>query len=203
MSRCTTPCRCAWASASVTSPQDSRRLRDRNALRRSAQPVAQRLPVDERHDVIQQAVRRPRVDQGEDVRMLELRRDGDLAQEPVGADGGGEIGVQNLDRDRTVVPQVAREVHHRHPAVADLALHVVPARECRAKPLERVGHVLRVHGRTESRRTVARGGRQSSESLGPADRARKSAPARRPTPWARTPRRTAPCAAAPRPRATA
>ena len=64
------------------------------------QPVAQRLALDERHDVVQQAVGLARVVQAEDVGMLEVGGDPDLAEEPVGAERGGELGPEHLDRDR-------------------------------------------------------------------------------------------------------
>ena len=37
--------------------------------------------------------------QRQDVRMAELGRDLDLAQEALGAEHGGELGPQDLDRD--------------------------------------------------------------------------------------------------------
>ena len=53
------------------------------------EPVAQRLALDERHDVVEQAVGLARVVEAEDVGVLEVGGDPDLAQEPVGAERGG------------------------------------------------------------------------------------------------------------------
>ena len=57
-----------------------------------------------------------RVEDGEDVRVLEPTADPDLAPKALGAEGRRELGVQHLERDRAVVPEVLREVHRRHPA---------------------------------------------------------------------------------------
>ena len=53
----------------------------------------------------------------------------DLAQEPLGAEHGGELGAQHLDRDLAVVPQVAGEVDGRHAASPELALEAIPILE--------------------------------------------------------------------------
>ena len=42
--------------------------------------------------------------------MLEPRGRLDLGQEPLGAERGGEIGVQHLDRDVAIVAEVVREI---------------------------------------------------------------------------------------------
>ena len=73
--------------------------------------------------------------QREDVRMVEPRRDPDLAQEPLGAEDGGQVGAQHLERDLAVVLQVAREVDGRHAARADLALDRVALGEGGAQAL--------------------------------------------------------------------
>ena len=54
--------------------------------------------------------------------MLEPGGEPDLALEAVGAEGGGELGVQHLQRDRAVVPEVVGQVDGRHAAAAELAL---------------------------------------------------------------------------------
>jgi len=61
--------------------------------------------------------------------MLQCRRDPNLAQEPVGANHGAKLGLENLERDASVVPEIAREKDGRHPAGSDLALDQVPAVE--------------------------------------------------------------------------
>jgi hypothetical protein len=46
----------------------------------------------------------------------------DLAKKPLRAQAGGELGLQNLDRDLAMVFPVLREVDDRHPAAAEFAL---------------------------------------------------------------------------------
>ncbi len=59
--------------------------------------------------------------------MLEPGREPDLALESLGAEGDGELGKEDLERDQTVVLQVPREVDGRHAAAAELALEDVAA----------------------------------------------------------------------------
>jgi hypothetical protein len=54
--------------------------------------------------------------------MLEPCRDTDLAPEPLGAGSRGRLREQDLERHGTVVPKVACEVDHPHPAAPQLAL---------------------------------------------------------------------------------
>ena len=74
------------------------------------------LALDEGHDVEQEAVGLARVEQRQDVGMLEIGGDLDLGQEALGADDGGELGAEHLDRDVAVVAQVVGEVDRRHAA---------------------------------------------------------------------------------------
>src|SRR6185503_2529972 len=95
------------------------------------QPIAERLAVDERHgepENVRAAVRPPHgaaVEDREDVRMLEPCREADLPLEPLGAEGGGDLGMEDLERDGAVVPQVSREPDGGHAAAAQLALERV------------------------------------------------------------------------------
>ena len=61
--------------------------------------------------------------------MLEVGGDLDLGQEPLGAEHGGQLGAQHLERDLAVVPQVVREVDGGHAARAELALDAVAVGE--------------------------------------------------------------------------
>ena len=143
------------------------------------EPRAQRLALDEGHDVPQQPARAPRVEQREDVRVLQRRGDADLLEEPLGADGGGELLAQHLDRDAAVVPQVAREVHGGHAA----------ARRARARSrsgpraLSRVARraAAGAPGRRAPRRPAARGSRRRrGRARRAATRPRAAAPRRSP-----------------------
>ena len=82
---------------------------------------AQRLAAHVRQYIEEDAVRAARVDEREDVRVIELRRDAHLLEEPVGADDGGEIGAEHLERDVAIVLEIAREVDGRHSSGAELA----------------------------------------------------------------------------------
>ena len=59
----------------------------------------------------------------------------DLALEPLGAEGGGELREQDLQRDRAVVPEVLSQVDDGHAAAAQLALERVAVRECIAQAI--------------------------------------------------------------------
>ena len=61
--------------------------------------------------------------------MVELGGDGDLAQEPLGAERVGEFRVEDLDRHRAVVLEIVREVDGGHAALAELALDAVAVGE--------------------------------------------------------------------------
>src|SRR5205814_10386689 len=67
------------------------------------------------------------VEQREEVGMLEIGRDLDLAQKTLDADDRAELGVQHLERDVARVTDVAREIHRRHATAADLAINGVAA----------------------------------------------------------------------------
>ena len=62
---------------------------------------------------------------GEDSRVGEPRSELDFPLEPLGAEHGGELGSQHLDRDRPTVPEIVREVHGGHATVAELPLDAV------------------------------------------------------------------------------
>ena len=96
-------------------------------------------PVDERHRVVRHAVHLPRREHGHDVRMLQPRRELDLALEPLGVDAGQQLRRQHLHDD--VPPQrlLARHEHARHAAAAELALDRVRRAE-RVLQLVAKGH---------------------------------------------------------------
>ena len=93
-------------------------------LRFAIELRAERLAVDERHHVEQQAVRSPRVEERQDMRMLQARRRLDLGDEALAAEHGGEFGLEHLDRDVAVVLEVVGEIDRRHAAGAEFALDV-------------------------------------------------------------------------------
>ena len=72
--------------------------------------------------------------------MLQAGGEADLALEAVVAHAGGELGVQQLERDRPVVPQVLREVDGGHPTAPELPLERVAALQRFTEWRERIGH---------------------------------------------------------------
>ena len=57
--------------------------------------------------------------------MLEPGSELDLALEALRAERGGELRVQDLQGDRTIVPEIVGEKHRRHATTAELALDAV------------------------------------------------------------------------------
>ena len=101
---------------------------------------AQRLAGDERHDVVEQAVGVAAVEQREDVRMLQARGGADLAEEAFAAEGGAEVGMEDLDGDVALVLEVVGEVDGGHAALAEFALEAVAVRQGRGEAIEGRGH---------------------------------------------------------------
>ena len=88
-------------------------------------PVADRLSRHIRHHVEEEAVRRPAVEEGQDMRMLQVGGGLDFAQEAFSADDRGQLRPQHLDGDLAVVLQVGGEVDGGHAALAELPLDAV------------------------------------------------------------------------------
>ena len=104
------------------------------------QAVAQGFPFDVRHDVIEEAGRGAGVVQRQDVGMLQPGGGLDLAQKPLGAERRGELGVEDLDRHRSVVLQVLRQKHRRHAPTTQLPLDRVAVSEGLTEGVEQIGH---------------------------------------------------------------
>ena len=58
--------------------------------------IAERFALHERHHIVEEIAGHARVVQTEDVRVLQLRGETDLALEPLGAEGRGEVGMSTL-----------------------------------------------------------------------------------------------------------
>ena len=93
------------------------------------QLLPQRFAANVRQHVVEHAVRVARVDERENVRMVEPRRDLDLGEEPLGAEDRAELGAQDLERDVTIELAVVGEVDDGHPARPELAFDRVPLAE--------------------------------------------------------------------------
>ena len=106
----------------------------------ATQPIAQRLTFDVRHHIEQERVGLTRVEQRQDVRVLEVGGELDLGQEALGADDGRELGAQHLHRHPPIVPQVLGEIHRGHAARADLVLEAVMAGQGTRDPRRQAAH---------------------------------------------------------------
>ena len=65
--------------------------------------------------------------------MVQARGDAYLAEEAVGSDRTGELGVERFDREKSVVSRIAREPDARHPAAPEQAVENVAVVEGRAR----------------------------------------------------------------------
>ena len=61
--------------------------------------------------------------------MLERRGGGNLLDEPLGAEDGGEFGLEYLDRHLAMVLQVLGQIDRGHAAGAEFPLDPVAVRE--------------------------------------------------------------------------
>jgi hypothetical protein len=77
---------------------DSQRLVDRKPCL-PAKPLPKRLPLDERHGEEHARVGLSRVEEGEDVRVVEPGGRTDFGEETLVADGGVELRAQDFQRD--------------------------------------------------------------------------------------------------------
>ncbi len=72
--------------------------------------------------------------------MLQLRGDPDLAEKSLGADRGGDLGIEHLDGDLPLVAAVAREVDERHAPATDFPLHDVAVAQDLLDLVEEITH---------------------------------------------------------------
>jgi hypothetical protein len=89
----------------------------------------------------------------QDVGMLKAGGELDLSLEALGAEAGCELGQQDLERDRAIVPEIMGEVDRGHPPPPELTLeHVAVAQGVRqfgSCPLDH-GETWAVGGTPES-----------------------------------------------------
>jgi hypothetical protein len=72
--------------------------------------------------------------------MLQLCRDPDLLQEPLGPEHCCEIGPEYLDGYVTVVAQVSSEVYGRHAASADFTVDGIAVLKSSLETVQYIGH---------------------------------------------------------------
>ena len=109
-------------------PRDPQRVLEREPLL-AHEALPQRFAAHIRHHIIEGSVRLTGVDERQDMRMGEPRGNRDLAQKPLGADRGRDLGPQHLDRDLAAVPEVFGDVHRRHAAATQDPLDPVAVAE--------------------------------------------------------------------------
>ena len=105
-------------------PGDSQRLLEPQLLF-AVELVAQRFAADEGQHVVEEAAFGARVDQREDVRVVEPGRDLDLGQESLAAQHRAQFGPQHLERHLAVVLEVGGQVDGGHAAGAELPLDAI------------------------------------------------------------------------------
>ena len=71
--------------------------------------------------------------------MLQVRGDADFGQEPIDAEHGTEVGIEDLERDGPAMLDVAREIDRGHAATADLTVDRISAGDGRGES-SGVGH---------------------------------------------------------------
>ncbi len=97
---------------------------------------AEGLALDVRHHVEEEAVRLTRIEERQDVGVLEVGRGLDLGQEALRAYDGREFGLENLDGDLAVVLEVLGQEDRGHAAFAELALNDVTVGQCRVQAVD-------------------------------------------------------------------
>src|SRR5271154_6324290 len=104
---------------------------NRLAQRHSAQPVAQSLPFKKLRHQVRRALMLAKIVNGEDVGMIQ-RGDGLrlLLEAPQSLGIAGESSRQNLNRNVTVEPRVARPIHLAHAARSDCRYDFVRPEFC-------------------------------------------------------------------------
>ena len=106
----------------------------------AGEPVAQALALHERHHVIRGSMDLTRVDQAENMGVLQVGDGPDLAEKPLGPDHRRQLGAEHLDRDLAGVPEVLGEVDGGHAPRPELALDAVAVGQGCGEAKEGVGH---------------------------------------------------------------
>src|SRR5262249_28831148 len=94
------------------------------------QARSERFAFDEGHRVKRNAVRLAGGEHRNDVRVLELGRQQDLAIEALDVHANEQVGRQNLDDDFALERSLFGEEHARHAPATDLALERIGASQC-------------------------------------------------------------------------
>ncbi len=117
---------------------DRERIVERE-LSLAEKPSTQRLTLDVRHSVVEGAAGLTAVVQRDDMRMVQACGDGNLPQESLGTECGGEHGIQDLESDGAIMLQVPGEEHGPHSPTPDLALDRVAVGQRRLEVIQQLG----------------------------------------------------------------
>ena len=120
-------------------PGDGQRL-GQGQLPLALEPLPQRAAFHVGHDVEEEAAGLAGIVDRQDVGVGQAGGELDLAEEPVGADGGREVGAEDFQGDLAVVAEVLGQEHDGHPALAELALEDVAAGEAGGELVLQGGH---------------------------------------------------------------
>ena len=123
------------------------------------QAIAERFALHERHHIVEEIARHARVVQTEDVGVMQLRGESNLALEPLGAEGRGEVRHEDFDRYFATVLDVVREIDDGHSTPPKLADNIVLALERSLQP----GQDVRCCGLDVER--IGQGGLRRGERL--------------------------------------
>ena len=103
----------------------------------------QGFALDARDDVEDGALVLARIEQGQDVWVLQAGEHANLSREALSTLRGPELGVTDLEGDRTVVAQIAGAVDGGHATAAELSLDRVSTGEWCVRVRDRVVHASR------------------------------------------------------------
>jgi hypothetical protein len=106
----------------------------------SAEPIPETPALDIGHGEPEAAAGLAGVVDREDMGMLESGGESDLALEALGPEHGGELRVQDLQRDGAVVLEVVGEIDRRHAPAPELPLDAVAVGEGGNEVGPGVGH---------------------------------------------------------------
>ncbi len=139
-------------------PPDRDGLSNRRGAR-SRQHGAERLAGHERHGVVEQGPEGIARQQRDDVRMLQLRRHGNLPLKAIGARAPRQLGREHLDHDSSPEPHLLGEEDAAHSAPELLVDAVLPREPSLQLGTDRLatGLVYRSEDGAECRRNDARG----------------------------------------------
>jgi len=93
--------------------------------------IAETFPLDVGHHIVKNPVCMPGIVERQDVRVSQLGRDLDLAEESLKAEDRGKLGPEDLEGHAALVLQVLGEIDRGHAAAPQLAAERVAVGEGR------------------------------------------------------------------------